>query len=657
MKYRNPILIALRIFPFTKTFQSKRRKYKPVTPLSNGSVGFSILEMKNVFLISLPIVAIGFLFSSCVPQTQPAVTSTITIAPTQTLTSIAAITPTATFLPTYTPIPLELIITPFSTPTLTPVPKDIFDNFQELSGNCRTVSSVDSLMAVRYFNEESHIISLADVSISFDKEKYFSGDDIKVSLSANDNYNGIVVKVIIEDPVSKQHSLYLYDDGSHKDEKANDGIYANTFGDTVNTGIYKFYFQLSGHNKTTGETLAKECFLAKTINSTSSPTAALTSKNEDKACRRIETSAPIVVRPEGVGGNDSSELSWWAYKPKAVSMGERILAIWQVGFDGQRPKPNVYMRILNSNLRLAGEVKLLFDRNVIGSTTLIRQEDKAIFSYCGRYNTEDRSTSAFLDSYGNLISEIVRSPTNIACVSGPLSVWTGSHMLFYSAFNTFDHFGVFLNVADPDGNSISWREVPTYSLPTVTQGGMLMRAISQDNSLTIHHFDLAGNDLGEWATLKAIPYEVDGKLAVGSYKNAFVVPTNNGWMVIASLTTPGIYIAHLSPDGSLISEPIITEKNLYFESGFIDGISHNGSIALLGCSYPFGYSTKTGCIALFISEDNTITQYWLPKGNDQPMDISFFEHQNRLFMIYTSKHTDEERPTNQVLIRELQCIP
>ncbi|MBI5952106.1 MAG: hypothetical protein HY865_10635 [Chloroflexi bacterium] len=625
--------------------------------------------MKNFLLISLSLLLNGLLIVGCSIQTQSTTMLASTLEATKTLTTTATIQPTSTFLPTFTPAQ-PLIYTPFPTQTLTPVPKDIFDNFQGLSGNCRTANSLDSLMVARYdLNGGVHFTSMANVHIFFDKDEYFPGDSIKLSLSADDtqNYpkfmNEIVVKVIVEDPIStKRNSFYLYDDGTHGDEKVDDGIYVNAFDKTFNTGIYKFYFKLSGRSKGANEKISKECFLAKTVDPISTPTSAFPQGNESISCAKIEASDPIVVRPEGVGGNDSTEYGWEAFYPKAVSLGERIIATWQVGFEGQRPKPNVYMRILDNNLAPAGEVRLLFDRNIVGQTTLIRQENNAVFSYCGRFNTEDRATSAFLDSKGNVISEIVRSPSNIGCGSGPLSVWTGSRLLFYFysnliPFDTFPQFDAFLDVADKGGNSISWREISGYGLPAVGHGSVLTSSTSDQGSwLVIHRLDLDGNDLGELTTLEALTYEVDGKIVVGHFRNTYIVSTDNGWMVIASLYAPGVYVAHLGLDGSLISNPVIVEKNLYFVNGLEDVMVYKGGAVILGSSSPFGYSTEIGRVTLFISGDGIAHQWHLPT-DEALASGSFFEHQGRLFSIYLGKSTNDNKPTtNQILIRELKCV-
>jgi hypothetical protein len=633
---------------------------------------FISLEDKNLYMKNIPIIFLVIAINiiplvGCSRQAQSTIkVDTFTPEAIKTPIPASTIIKTATFLPTLTSIPVELLVTPFSAQTFTPVPKDIFDNFQGLSANCRTAHGLESLMLAGYdIDGEVHITSMSNVRISFDRDKYFSGDTIKISAGTEDApgstnlMTGIVVKVIIEDPVSaKRYSFYLYDDGTHKDKKAGDGIYTNTFDETLNAGIYKLYFNLSGRNTGTNEKFSQECFLAKTVNPILIPISDF-QENDGKSCRKLETASPIVVRPEGVGGSNSSEFGLWARDPKAISVGDHIIAIWQVGFDGQKPKPNVYMRILDGDLTPVEEVRPLFERNITGKATLIRQGNNVVFSYCGRFNTENRSTSAFLDSHGNVLSEVVRAPSNVVCGSGPSSVWTGTNLLFYSWSIVFGQFGKFLDVADEDGNSISWREIPPSSGSPVVghDGSMLMRTISQDHSLTIHRLDLEGNDLGEWTTLKAITYEVDGKMIVGGFGSVYMVPTIDGWMVVASLTGPGIYIAHLTPDGSLISDPAIVERDLNFENEFNDQIPYNGGVAILGHSSPFGYSTKTGMAALFISENGKVIQHWYSKEDELPWDGSLFEHQGRLFSIYTSKPADEKPLTNQVLIRELECIP
>jgi hypothetical protein len=228
-------------------------------------------------------------------------------------------------------------------------------------------------------------------------------------------------------------------------------------------------------------------------------------------------------------------------------------------------------------------------------------------------------------------------------------------MLFYSWSNVFGQFGTYLDVADADGNSLFWRMVPDSGRPAVGHGSVLIGSIKNGESLVINRLDLEGNDLGELATLQSLTYELDGKIVAGKFRNSYIAPTADGWMVIASLYAPGIYIAHLAPNGSLISDPVIVEKNLYFANGLEDVIAYKGNAAILGNSFPLSYSTKTGYVALFISGNGDVQQ-WYPKEDEQPIFGSFFEHQGRLFLIYQSKSTNEKPITNQILIRELNCV-
>ena len=99
----------------------------------------------------------------------------------------------------------------------------------------------------------------------------------------------------------------------------------------------------------------------------------------------------------------------------------------------------------------------------------------------------------------------------------------------------------------------------------------------------------------------------------------------------------------------------MVEKDLFFANWLDDVIAHKGGAAILGNSFPFSYSTKTGYVALYISGNGTVQQ-WYPHQDAQPISGSFFEHQNRLFLIYQSESTNEKPITNQVLIRELNCI-
>jgi opacity protein-like surface antigen len=59
-------------------------------------------------------------------------------------------------------------------------------------------------------------------------------------------------------------TLGLYDDGSHGDSMAGDGIYTNRYSDTVREGTYSFYFQANG-NSSDGKPFEREALIQKYI--------------------------------------------------------------------------------------------------------------------------------------------------------------------------------------------------------------------------------------------------------------------------------------------------------------------------------------------------------------------------------------------------------
>lgn len=58
--------------------------------------------------------------------------------------------------------------------------------------------------------------------------------------------------------------MRLYDDGSHGDQMAGDGVYTNRFTDTVKEGAYSFYFQASG-NSSSGDGFDREALIQKYV--------------------------------------------------------------------------------------------------------------------------------------------------------------------------------------------------------------------------------------------------------------------------------------------------------------------------------------------------------------------------------------------------------
>ena len=451
-------------------------------------------------------------------------------------------------------------------------------------------------------------------SVNLDKEDYYPGDVIKLTASIEDSISdsprgpeyiyGVVMRVVVEDPASKRYSFELFDDGAHGDGKANDGVYGNAFKDTSVAGIYKIFFQVSGLNNRAGEPFIRECFVAESVDPIPTPIPT----GESQVCAgKIEASEPVVIRPEDAGGSDRCDTCRLAFSPKAVSTSAGILVVWQLGFNGELPEPNAFMRLLDDNANPIGDIQLLFERNWVGQlSTLVRKDGGAILYYSGRYSDADEVTSASLDPYGHLISEQ-------RGISYP-------HL-------AIGH-GRALKVATP-----------------ITPDNPIQ------NHLAVHRFDLEGNELGEPVILPPLNYEVNGRIVTGDFNTPFIIPTADGWTILAASRASGRLVALLAPDGSLISGPVIMDTDMEFPNGFDDVIPFGRGAAILGGMF------SGGNVVLFISEDGTLNQVWHPEKDEPIASGDLFEYQGRLYLVYTGGPTSRKPMTNQVLIRELKCVP
>lgn len=107
--------------------------------------------------------------------------------------------------------------------------------------------------------------------VPLQRSEHFSGNPIAFNFGITDNVNmlagrqyihGVSMNITIEDPAKTQYSLELYDDGIHKDGKAGDGVYANTFTNTFIVGTYNIFLQISGKNNRAKEPFTREYFFS-----------------------------------------------------------------------------------------------------------------------------------------------------------------------------------------------------------------------------------------------------------------------------------------------------------------------------------------------------------------------------------------------------------
>ena len=445
----------------------------------------------------------------------------------------------------------------------------------------------------------------------------------------------------------------LYDDGWHADGKSDDGVYANSFKNTAASGIYKFYFQLSGRNNRAGEPFIRECFLAKTVKPAPTPTPAVVPDTKSRACKgRIVASKPVMVGPTDVGGSNSSEYGRYSIDASAVGTSAGILVTWQMD-------SNAYMRLLDDNLKPISDVKLLFERNTNDIFGAVRTDLGEVLSYCGRYERNNFLTSAFLDPSGHLLKEIVWSPTDPpGCNTTMQAAWTGSHLMFVwdvsdpwpaPLLSSTLHFAI----TDANGNLLAERKthLDGWGGPylAVGHGRVLLVVWIRDangrTQLAVHRFDLAGNELGEPVILDPLIYEDNGKIVTGSFSSTFMILTADGWTLFAPSETSTVYVAQFNSDGSaLTSNPTMVDTDSVFLNDLPDKLPYEDGALFQARmqAYPLGIGI--------------VTQDWLPEEHEQPLRGFFFEHQGRLFLVYRTE-TNSKPATNEVLIRELKCVP
>lgn len=403
--------------------------------------------------------------------------------------------------------------------------------------------------------------------------------------------------------------------------------------------------------------------------STAIPTITPASENTNVCQGPIQASAPIVVRQDGVGGTDNTESGRFATSSKAASTSAGILVSWKTGINGQVPVPNSYVRLLDENAQPIGDISLPFERSVVQTPNFISKDDGALLTFCGIYNHDGTHlTSTLLDPYGKLISEQRRFLSSEFDCAYPESdaIWTGSHILFAWSSHAYGQNGedtnLILDVADVNGKSLTEKILrpdamldPQFAfghgnillvVPTRTGADFLTDNNRGQTHLAIHRFNTEGAELGN-------PVILEPKEGLGfEFGSSFIVPTRHGWLLLAStfLRSSNYYVAHLSPDGALVSGPEL--MNAGTDIVFLDVVPYGGgAMALTDWQDSFEISN-----IFFLSDDGKIKHAWHPENNETLLLGGLVVHKGRLFFTYTGG-SHGNPVTNEVLIRELQCGP
>lgn len=103
------------------------------------------------------------------------------------------------------------------------------------------ITAIDVSESGEPFSADVKVSSTLSHSLSADKNQYLQGESPKLSVSISENgipISGVIVTANVTLPDSSRITLKLYDDGGHGDVSKDDGVYANYFIDTLQTGEY-----------------------------------------------------------------------------------------------------------------------------------------------------------------------------------------------------------------------------------------------------------------------------------------------------------------------------------------------------------------------------------------------------------------------------------
>jgi hypothetical protein len=114
--------------------------------------------------------------------------------------------------------------------------------------------------------------SPVEFSVSTDEVYYRPGDSIVITAElteATTPLTGATVTAHVQKPDESTSSITLYDDGSHGDYQANDGVYTNSFADTLYPGYYGIISVASG-STTSGHSFTRSDSLEVSVSASTS---------------------------------------------------------------------------------------------------------------------------------------------------------------------------------------------------------------------------------------------------------------------------------------------------------------------------------------------------------------------------------------------------
>jgi len=117
---------------------------------------------------------------------------------------------------------------------------------------------------------------------NLDKQEYVQGEEILITVFAEDSVTetpypqyiyGMKVNAEITTPDQIIPTIQLYDDGSHNDGEADDGIYANSFNSAQILGSCTFNIKASGNTNRIGDPFTREKSISTVVSESQLPVA------------------------------------------------------------------------------------------------------------------------------------------------------------------------------------------------------------------------------------------------------------------------------------------------------------------------------------------------------------------------------------------------
>jgi hypothetical protein len=381
----------------------------------------------------------------------------------------------------------------------------------------------------------------------------------------------------------------------------------------------------------------------------------------DEGLGFAELGPPRVVRStEGTTGDCAA--CQWAAGAQLWHQGDRMLAVWRMGFDGSLPRPNAFFRRLDADAQPIGEVQNLFDEPVPNGLRLAPASDgRAVLAFCGRESGDDIMTSALVGEAGDLVRDLERREPRTSCGAGLPDGIFGAERFFFAWTDNSDDGQISLDVADASGDRLLSRTLldaggDLAAMPRFAVNGDRVAMVAghrpeiRESRLLFYVFDRTGAPIGPPADIAPI----EGPESF--YGEPLVAASGSGWLVIAqeraSDDASGRIVIELDRDGRVVRGPERLEPERRYVEWAIVAAPRGFFVA---GSADFG-DGSSGLFAARLDERGSITDEWRDSTDGIGLSgIDADARDGRYYFTYAGTAADSI--PNRVVVRVFGCTP